>query len=326
MSSKKRALTGVKPTGILHIGNYLGSIKPALELSGKGYETFYFIANYHALTTMHSKKELEELTYMHTAAWLAFGSQEKGVNLYLQSDIPEIFELSWVLSCFTTKGLLERAHAYKDAIAKGEKTVNVGVFTYPVLMGADIVAFDADYVPVGKDQKQHVEIARDIAGAFNNTFGDILRLPEPLINEAVMTVPGIDGEKMSKSYNNIIPVFAEPEEIRKITARIKTDSSRVEDPKDPDKCIIYNIYKLFAKDSDVKVLRKKYTEGGLSWKDAKGALAEELINYFTEARSRYKDILSDKAGIRKILHDNAEKARVVASGVLKRVRDAVGVI
>jgi tryptophanyl-tRNA synthetase len=326
LSSKKRALTGIKPTGTLHIGNYLGSIKPALELSEKGYQAYYFIANYHALTTMHSKKELEELTYMHAAAWLAFGSQDKGVTLYLQSDIPEIFELSWILSCFTTKGLLERAHAYKDAIAKGEKTVNLGVFTYPVLMGADIIAFDTDYVPVGKDQKQHVEIARDIAGSFNNVFGDVLKLPEPLINESVMTVPGIDGEKMSKSYNNIIPVFAEPEEIRKITARIKTDSSRVEDPKDPDKCIIYNIYKLFAKDTDVKTLRKKYTDGGLSWKDAKEALAEELINYFAEARLKYKEMLSDKTAIRKILSDNAGKARLLASGVLKRVRDVIGVV
>jgi len=326
LSSKKRALTGIKPTGTLHIGNYLGSIKPALELSEKGYQAYYFIANYHALTTMHSKKELEELTYMHAAAWLAFGSQDKGVTVYLQSDIPEIFELSWILSCFTTKGLLERAHAYKDAIAKGEKTVNLGVFTYPVLMGADIIAFDTDYVPVGKDQKQHVEIARDIAGSFNNVFGDVLKLPEPLINEAVMTVPGIDGEKMSKSYNNIIPVFAEPEEIRKITARIKTDSSRVEDPKDPDKCIIYNIYKLFAKDTDVKTLRKKYTDGGLSWKDAKEALAEELINYFAEARFKYKEMLSDKTAIRKILSDNAGKARLLASGVLKRVRNMIGVV
>ncbi|MEI6080434.1 MAG: tryptophan--tRNA ligase [bacterium] len=324
--NKKRSLTGVKPTGTFHIGNYLGALKPALGLADKGYETFYFIANYHALTTMHSKKELEELTYKHVAAWLAFGSQEKNVTLYLQSDVPEIFELAWVLSCFATKGLLERAHAYKDAVAKGDKVINHGLFSYPVLMAADIVAFEADYVPVGKDQKQHVEIARDIVGAFNTTFGDVLKAPEPMIMEDVMVVPGIDGEKMSKSYNNIIPVFATADEIRKIVARVKTDSSKVEDPKDPDKDIIYNIYKLFAPKPDVEALRKRYTQGGLGWKEAKDILATTIIDYFDEPRRRYNEIISDKNSIEKILRDNAAKARQTSSMVMNKVRDAVGIV
>ena len=322
----KRALTGVKPTGIFHIGTYLGAVKPAFELVDSGYEAFYFIANYHALTTLNKKQEMEDLTYMHTAAWLAFGAQEKNITLYLQSDIPEIFELAWVLSCFATKGLLERAHAYKDAVAKGDKTINHGLFSYPVLMAADIVAFDADFVPVGKDQKQHVEIARDIAGAFNNTYGNILKQPQPLIREDVMVVPGLDGQKMSKSYNNIIPVFAEPDQIRKLTSRIKTDSSKVEDPKDPDKCIVFNIYKLFASVSDAESLRKRYVTGGMSWKEAKDLLADELIKNFEEPRRRYDEILKDKAGIRNILLKNSEHARAICGPVMKRVRDAIGIL
>lgn len=322
----KRALTGVKPTGTFHIGNYLGAVRPALELADSGYECFYFIANYHSLTTLNDKKQMEELTYQHTASWLALGSQEKKITLYLQSDIPQVFELTWVLSCFTTKGLLERAHAYKDAVARGDKVINHGLFSYPVLMAADIVTFDANFVPVGKDQKQHVEIARDIAGAFNNAFGSVLQLPEPLIREEVMTVPGIDGQKMSKSYNNIIPVFATPDEIRKIIARVKTDSSKVEDPKDPDACIIYNIYKLLAPSDKVKAFRKRFTDGGLSWKEAKDTLAEMIIDHFAPARARYNDLMNDKTEIQKILKANAEKARIVASATLSRVRKAIGII
>ncbi|MEI6092625.1 MAG: tryptophan--tRNA ligase [bacterium] len=324
---KKRALTGVKPTGTFHIGNYLGALKPALELADNNYETFYFIANYHALTTMHSKKDLEELTYSHVASWLAFGSQEKNVTLYLQSDIPEIFELAWVLSCFATKGLLERAHAYKDAVAKGDRIVNHGLFSYPVLMAADIVVFDTDYVPVGKDQKQHVEIARDIVGAFNTSFGsEILKAPQPLIKQEVMVIPGIDGEKMSKSYNNIIPVFAEAEEIRKIVARVKTDSSKVEEPKDPDKNIIYNIYKLLASKSDVETLRSRFLNGGLGWKEAKDILADTIIEKFKEPRQKYNEILTDRNKINKILANNADHARETASKVMARVRESIGIV
>lgn len=322
----KRALTGVKPTGILHIGNYLGAMKPALELSDAGYETFYFIANHHALTTLHNKESLKELTYHVVASWLAFGSEEKKVTLYLQSDIPEIFELSWVLSCCTTKGLLERAHAYKDAVARGNKVINQGLFSYPVLMAADIIVLDADYVPVGKDQKQHVEIARDIAGAFNTEYGNVLKLPEPLIKQDVMTIPGLDGEKMSKSYNNIIPVFAEPDEIRKLIAKVKTDSSGANDPKDAEKSIVYNIYKLIASKQDAAGLKSQLEKGSMSWKDAKSALADGLIKYFEEPRRKYNDFINDTTGMNKILKKNAEKARLISTAVIKRVRDAVGIV
>ncbi len=324
--SKKRALTGVKPTGTFHIGNYLGALKPALGLADQGYEAFYFIANYHAITTMHSKKDLEDLTYSHVASWLAFDSEKKGITLYLQSDVPEIFELSWVLSCFATKGLLERAHAYKDAVAKGDKIISNGLFSYPVLMAADIVVFDADYVPVGKDQKQHVEIARDIVGAFNSEFGEILKAPQPLIKEEVMIIPGIDGEKMSKSYNNIIPVFAEPDEIRKIVARVKTDSSKLEDPKDPNKTLIYNIYKLLASKSETDALKERFLKGGLGWKEAKDILAEMIIKSFEEPRRKYNEILGDKETMKKILNKNAQHARETASKVMTRVRDAIGIV
>jgi len=322
----KRALTGVKPTGTFHIGNYLGAVRPALELADSGYECFYFIANYHSLTTLNDKKQMEELTYHHTASWLALGAQEKNITLYLQSDIPQIFEMAWVLSCFTTKGLLERAHAYKDAVARGYKVINHGLFSYPVLMAADIVTFDTNFVPVGKDQKQHVEIARDIAGAFNNTFGSVLQLPQPLIREEVMTVPGTDGQKMSKSYNNIIPVFATPDEIRKIISKVKTDSSKVEEPKDPDKCILYNVYKLLAPADKVQALRKRYLDGGMSWKEAKDTLADMVIDYFAPARTRYDDLMNNKAEIHKILKANAEKAKVIAEGTMARVRKAIGII
>ncbi len=323
----KRALTGIKPTGILHIGNYLGSIRPAFKLASSGYDAFYFIANYHAITTLHNKQELEKLTYEHTAAWLAFGAQEQNITLYLQSDIPEIFELAWILSCFSTKGLLERAHAYKDAVARGDKVINHGLFSYPVLMAADIICFDADFVPVGKDQKQHVEIARDIAGTFNNTFGKpVLKQPQPLIQDDVMVVPGLDGQKMSKSYNNVIPVFASPDEIRKLTARIKTDSSSVEAPKDPDKCTIYNLYKLFATEADAQALKQKYLAGGMSWKEAKDLLAEALIKQFEKPRQRYNEIIKDTDGIKAVLKQNAQKARVVAEATLTRVRNVVGIV
>ncbi len=322
----KRALTGVKPTGTFHIGNYLGAVRPALELADSGYECFYFIANYHSLTTLNDKKQMEELTYHHTACWLALGSEEKNITLYLQSDVPQVFEIAWVLSCFTTKGLLERAHAYKDAVARGDKVISHGLFSYPVLMAADIVTFDANFVPVGKDQKQHVEIARDVAGAFNKAFGAVLQLPQPLIREEVMTVPGIDGQKMSKSYNNIIPVFATPDEIRKIVAKVKTDCSKVEDKKDPDTCLIYNIYKLIAPSDKVQSFRKRFLDGGLSWKEAKDTLADLIVDHFAPARARYNDLMNDKTQIQKILKKNAEKAKDVASTTLARVRKAIGII
>jgi tryptophanyl-tRNA synthetase len=318
----KRILTGIKPTGTLHLGNYLASIKPSLELA-KDNEAFYFVANYHAITTLHDKNTLEESTYHVLAAWITF--LEDNASIYLQSHVPEIFELSWVLSCFTSKGLLDRAHAYKDALSKN-KTLNNGVYTYPVLMAADILSFRTDFVPVGKDQKQHVEIARDIAGAFNNTFGNILKLPEPLINQNTMVVPGIDGEKMSKSYGNIIPIFEEEDKLIKIIKKIKTDSLKIEDKKDPKNCTIFNLYKNFATDDEINSLRNKYINGGMGWGEAKEILAHKLIDYFKPYRKKYLEILNDKSYINERLNKDLNKVRSIASDVLSKIRKEIGII
>lgn len=318
----KRILTGIKPTGTLHLGNYLASIKPSLELA-KDNEAFYFVANYHAITTLHDKNTLEESTYHVLAAWITF--LEDNASIYLQSHVPEIFELSWVLSCFTSKGLLDRAHAYKDALSKN-KTLNNGVYTYPVLMAADILSFRTDFVPVGKDQKQHVEIARDIAGTFNNTFGNILKLPEPLINQNTMVVPGIDGEKMSKSYGNIIPIFEEEDKLIKIIKKIKTDSLKIEDKKDPKNCTIFNLYKNFATDDEINSLRNKYINGGMGWGEAKEILAHKLIDYFKPYRKKYLEILNDKSYINERLNKDLNKVRSIASDVLSKIRKEIGII
>lgn len=319
----KKVLTGIKPTGEIHIGNFLGSIKPSMELA-KENDAYYFVANYHALTTLYDKKTLEDYTYKIAATWLSFLGDD--ALIYLQSDVPEIFELSWVLSCVTPTGLLERAHAYKDAVNKN-KSINYGVFSYPVLMASDILSFDVDMVPVGKDQKQHVEIARDLAGYINKKFkADILKLPEPIIKKESMTIPGIDGQKMSKSYNNIIPIFEDDKKLRKIVRKIKTDSTSVEDKKNPQNCTIFNIYKLFASSSDVESLKEKYLQGGMGWGEAKDILADELISYFKDYKEKYLDIMNNKDELVKKLKANSEKARKVARNTLDKVRNSIGII
>ena len=246
---KQIALTGLKPSGSPHIGNYLGMLKPSLELAEK-FQALYFIPDYHALTTVRDRKQLADLTYQAAATWLALGLNPDEGIIYRQSDIPEVFELAWALSCFTTKGLLNRSHAYKaivdDNIAAGreeDKNINVGLFTYPVLMAADILLFGTHFVPVGLDQQQHLEITRDVALTFNKNYGDVLTIPEAVIRKEVMTIPGIDGRKMSKSYNNVIPIFAPPDQVLKPVKRIVTDSKRPEEPKDPDECNIFAIYR-----------------------------------------------------------------------------------
>ncbi|RME58072.1 MAG: tryptophan--tRNA ligase, partial [Candidatus Dadabacteria bacterium] len=239
---KKRALTGITPTGTIHIGNYFGAIAPALSYQDQ-YECFFFVADFHALTTNKNREEIISQTYDIVAAWLAFGFNPKRHFMYRQSDVPLTAELAWYLSCVTGVGLLQKGHAYKDALAKN-KEVNHGVLAYPVLMAADILLYEADIVPVGKDQKQHVEFTRDMAGSFNAVYGEgILKLPTPLIREEVMAVPGLDGRKMSKSYNNVIPLFEKPEKLKKLVMSIKTDSTPLEEPKDLDSTIIGAIYK-----------------------------------------------------------------------------------
>ena len=328
---KQITLTGIKPTGQPHIGNYLGMIKPALELA-KDFQALYFIADYHALTTVRNKKELAHLTYQATATWLALGLNPDEAIFYRQSDIPEVFELSWVLSCFTTKGLLNRAHAYKaivdDNIAEGreeDKNINAGLFTYPVLMAADILLFGTHIVPVGLDQQQHLEITRDVALMFNKNYSNVLTIPEAVIRKEVMTIPGIDGRKMSKSYNNVIPIFAPANQVRKPVMRIVTDSKRPEDPKDPDECNIFAIYRHLADADTVATKRQLYLDGGLAYGAMKQELFELLETTFSEQRDRYNALMDNPEALDKILEQGAEKARDIAGPILAKVRKAVGV-
>ena len=325
------ALTGLKPTGPPHIGNYLGMLKPSLELAEK-FQALYFIPDYHALTTVRDRKELTNLTYQASATWIALGLNPDETIFYRQSDIPEVFELAWVLSCFTAKGLLNRSHAYKaivdDNTAEGreeDKNINVGLFTYPVLMAADILLFGTHFVPVGLDQQQHLEITRDVAMVFNKTYGDILTIPEAVIREEVMTIPGIDGKKMSKSYNNVIPIFAPSNEILKRVKRIVTDSKRPEEPKDPDACHIFAIYQHFADADAVAAKRKLYLEGGLAYGAMKQELFELLEATFSDKRDRYNDLMDNTDALDRILADGAEKARAIAIPILAKVRKAIGV-
>ena len=328
---KQIALTGIKPTGQPHIGNYLGMIKPALELA-EDYQALYFIADYHALTTVKNKKELTDLTYQVTATWLALGLNPESVIFYRQSDIPEVFELSWVLACFTSKGLLNRSHAYKtlvddniDAGREEDKNINAGLYTYPVLMAADILLFGSHIVPVGFDQKQHLEITRDVALAFNNNYREVLVVPEAVIRKEVMTITGLDGRKMSKSYNNVIPLFAPSNQVRKQVMRIVTDSKRPEEPKDPDECNVFAIYRHFADADAIKAKRQQYLDGGLAYGDMKNELYELLEATFSEQRERYETLMENRAELEKVLQDGAEKARDIAVPILAKVRKAVGV-
>ncbi len=325
------ALTGLKPTGPPHIGNYLGMLKPSLELAEK-FQALYFIPDYHALTTVRDRKKLTNLTYQASATWIALGLNPDETIFYRQSDIPEVFELAWVLSCFTAKGLLNRSHAYKaivdDNTAEGreeDKNINVGLFTYPVLMAADILLFGTHFVPVGLDQQQHLEITRDVAMVFNKTYGDILTIPEAVIREEVMTIPGIDGKKMSKSYNNVIPIFAPSNEILKRVKRIVTDSLRPEEPKDPDACNIFAIYQHFADADAVAAKRKRYLEGGLAYGAMKQELFELLEASFSDKRDRYNDLMDNTDELDRILKTGAEKARAIAIPILAKVRKAIGV-
>ena len=325
------ALTGIKPTGPPHIGNYLGMIKPALELA-RDHQALYFLADYHALTTVKNRDRLIQLTYEVAAAWIALGLNPEQVMFYRQSDIIEVFELTWILDCFTAKGMLNRAHAYKAVVDENlqagrdpDKQINMGLYSYPVLMAADILLYGSHVVPVGLDQKQHLEMTRDIAVAFNKNYGDILVLPEASIKEEVMTIPGTDGRKMSASYNNTLPVFASPAELRKRVMRIVTDSKRPEDPKDPESCNVFAIFRHFAPPDTVESTRQKYIQGGLAYGEIKGELFELLDSTFGSAREKYNELLTDRDEIDRILMKGAEEARAIAKPIIERVRQAVGV-
>ncbi len=317
-----RILSAIQPSGTLHLGNYFGSIKPNIEYVGKAEESFYFVVDLHALTTMQDAEQLR--TYRREAVLdiLACGLDPTKAVVFYQSDVPEHTELMWILSTVTPMGLLERAVSYKEKVEKGIAS-SVGLFTYPVLMAADILLYHADKVPVGKDQKQHVEIARDIAIKFNNAFGDTFILPEPEINAAVAVVPGTDGQKMSKSYGNTIPLFAEEKVIKSAIMGIKTDSKGATDAKDPDTCTVYQIHKLFLDASAQKTLAEEY-KNGLSYGDAKKKLLETYLDYFSAMRAKRSELEQNVKYVDDVLAEGAKKASAIAKKTMEKVRHSIG--
>ncbi len=319
-----RILSGIQPSGVLHIGNYFGMMRPAIALQDEG-ETLYFIANYHALTSVRAPEALRENTRRVALDFLACGLDPEKAALFRQSDVPQVTELAWILSTVTPVSRLELAHSYKDKIARGA-SASAGLFTYPVLMAADILIYDSDIVPVGKDQKQHIEIARDLATRMNETFGPILKLPEPRIHARTEVVPGIDGQKMSKSYGNTIDIFGEEKETRKRVMSIVTDSIPVEATKDPDCSTIVQLYSLFASPAQVDEMREKFRAGGTGYGEFKKHLFEKLWEFFAPMRRRREEILADNSYIDDVLRRGAERANEIAITVTQRVRMAVGLV
>ena len=319
----KRSLTGIQPSGVPHIGNWLGAIAPALNMQDT-HESFYFIASYHALTTARDPKLLQERIFDVACTWLAMGLDPEKTVLWAQHEVPEVCELTWILSCVTSKTMLDQAHAFKDAVAKGKKQISAGLYTYPVLMAADILAFHAQLVPVGKDQKQHVEMAKDMAQSFNYLFSEVLTCPEPLIHNDVATIRGIDGQKMSKSYNNTVPLFLPKKQLRSLIMKIKTDSKELEEPKDPDTCLVYDLYRLFGTEEQCAALAEKYRGGNFGYGHAKQELFLLLDQKLEEPRERYNDLIKRPADVHDILKTGAKKARAIAQKTLTDVRSAVG--
>lgn len=319
---KKILVSGIKPTGDLHIGNYFGAMQQFLTFQDD-FESIIFIADYHALTTTHDAEKLRESIYKIAAGYLAIGLNPKKVILFKQSDVAAHTELAWIFNSITTMPYLMRAHAFKDAEARN-KEITVGTFDYPMLMAADILLYDAARVPVGQDQKQHVEFARDTAEKFNRFFGETFVLPDAHIQEDVATVPGIDGQKMSKSYNNTIPLFASDEEIRKQVMAIVTDSKDVEEPKNPDEDAIFALHKLFSKEM-LPELEERYKAGGIGYKESKDILFENIKTFVTPIRNQYDVLLGDKAALKNILAEGAEKASARAEKKMDLVRKNIGI-
>ncbi|MBS4174943.1 tryptophan--tRNA ligase [Bacillus sp. FJAT-49736] len=329
----KTVLTGVKPTGKIHLGNYIGAIKPALQLAkNPEYLPIYFVADYHGLTKTQNAEELRKLSVGVAAAWLALGLDPEKVIFYRQSDIPEIFELSWILACFSPKGLMNRAHAYKSIVEQNKQAgkevddgVNMGLFTYPILMAADILMFQTDMVPVGKDQIQHVEIARDIAEYFNKNYGETFILPDFKVDDETAVLPGLDGRKMSKSYNNTIPLFEDANTLYKLIKKIKTDSTPPNEAKDPDQSIIFDLYKEFATPEQIQKMREAYGNG-IGWGDAKKDLFEVMNSYLEEPREKYNELMANPDKVNDILLAGAEKARQKSTPFMKEIRSRIGLM
>ena len=327
--NNKKILTGITTTGTPHLGNYVGAIRPAIASSNeKEHDSFLFLADYHALIKSKDPEALRRSCLEIAATWIASGLDIDKTYFYRQSDIPEILELNWILSNFTAKGLMNRAHAYKAAVDDNEKAdpdkgITMGLFSYPVLMAADILMFKATHVPVGQDQVQHIEMTRDIAQRFNHHHGEIFVIPEGVIDKESAVLPGLDGRKMSKSYGNIIPLFCDSKTLRKHVMKIKTNSLEPGEPKSSEDCLLFDIYKSFASDSQTSSI-KKDLEGGISWGDAKNQLYELLDEQLSSYRLRYDELMSDPSYLDKVLRDGAGRAREVAHTNLNEIKSVIG--
>jgi len=331
--TKTIVLTGITTTGTPHLGNYVGAIRPAIAASkDPSVAPFYFLADYHALIKCQEPERIRQSSLEIAATWLALGLDTANAVFYRQSDVPEILELSWMLSCVASKGLLNRAHAYKAAVSENEhsgendadKGITMGLFGYPVLMAADILLFNVNKVPVGKDQVQHIEMARDMAGRFNHIYGEHFVLPEAVVDEQSATLSGLDGRKMSKSYNNTIPLFEPEKKLRKLINKIKTNSLEPGEPKDTEGCTLFSIYKSFATPAEVAAISQRYAEG-IAWGEMKQVLFEHINEHITPARERYEALLNAPEHIEQQLQEGAEKARAISVPFMQELRKAVGI-
>ena len=331
--SKQIVLTGITTTGTPHLGNYAGAIRPAIEASkDENVRPFYFLADYHALIKCQEPARVRQSSLEIAATWLALGLDTSNAVFYRQSDVPEIPELCWMLSCVTAKGLMNRAHAYKAAVAENEeaggndpdKGINMGLFGYPVLMAADMLMFNANKVPVGKDQIQHIEMARDIASRFNHIYGEHFAIPEAVVDEHAATILGLDGRKMSKSYNNTIPLFESEKKFKKLINKIKTNSLEPGEPKETEGCTLFGIYKAFARKDEVEEIRQRYAEG-IGWGEMKKVLFEKINEEIAPARERYQALMEAPEHIEEQLQDGAAKAREISVPFMQAIREAVGI-
>jgi tryptophanyl-tRNA synthetase len=319
-----KILTGIQSTGTPHLGNILGAIIPAVEMANSTSDQSYlFIANMHSLTQIKDEKILKENTFSTASTWLAFGLNPDKTCFYRQSDVPEVTELAWYLSCFFPYQRLKLAHSFKDK-SDNLKDVNSGLFSYPMLMSADILLYDADIVPVGKDQLQHLEMTRDVASRFNNLMGETFIIPEAKIQNDTKYITGTDGEKMSKSKDNIIDIFVDDNTLRKQIMKIETQSLSIEDPKNPEECNVFKLYKVVASNNEIELLKKRYLKGGVGYGEAKELLFEKILNLFSENREKYFELIENKDEVEALLMSGAQKAREQAQKVLKRVRGRIG--
>jgi len=326
-------LTGISTTGTPHLGNYVGAIRPAIAASrNPDSQTFYFLADYHSIIKCHEPETVRQSSLAVAATWMALGLDTDNAIFYRQTDIPEIPELTWMLNCMTAKGLMNRAHAYKAAVSENDragskdpdKGVSMGLFSYPVLMAADILMFKANKVPVGKDQVQHLEMTRDIAARFNHTYKPLFVLPEAVVDEKTAVLSGLDGRKMSKSYNNTIPLFEPEKKLRKLIMKIKTNSLEPGEPKDPAGCTLFEIYQAFATEAEAETLRTRYANG-IAWGEMKQFLFEYLNDQLAKPRERYGKLMADPAHIEAVLKQGAERARKLSKPFLQEIREAVGI-